>query len=413
MTLENNIEKLIYESSIAIADAMKIIVGWVKSEEDLRYECNKLIDDFLKKTEIKVKGRHEYGLAGGRIDSKYGGVIIEYKDPQGPGKITSDPNSPGSLAIVQQIKQRFEDFHQTERIAPQRLFGVGLDGNNIIFVRYRSNKYEVENPQPATPHAVERLLRALVSLGAKGKSFTPEHLVGDFGAESNIATKYIRVIYQLITQTDSKKALTFFDQWRILFGEVCGYDVESSNDKINALADYYGIHHAQPAELLFSLHSYYAIFIKFLAAEIAASFSPLGVSIIKKCAAAATSAKLRQEMEYLEHGGIWSQLGITNFLEGDIFSWYLDAWDEQLGELVWNMVRTLDQYDPTTLSVEPSESRDLLKKLYQGLFPKAVRHDLGEYYTPDWLAEHVLNEIGFDGDQINDCSIQLAGPALF
>jgi len=32
------------------------------------------------------------------------------------------------------------------------------------------------------------------------------------------------------------------------------------------------------------------------------------------------------------------------------------------------------------------------------LFPKSVRHDLGEYYTPDWLAEHVLNELGYEGD---------------
>jgi hypothetical protein len=40
----------------------------------------------------------------------------------------------------------------------------------------------------------------------------------------------------------------------------------------------------------------------------------------------------------------------------------------------------------------------LLKKLYQQLFPKSVRHDLGEYYTPDWLADHVLNELGYLGD---------------
>jgi methylase of polypeptide subunit release factors len=398
MTFEINIEKLVHDSAIAISNEMKNIVGWAKSEEDIRHECNKLIDDFLKKAEIQVRGRHEYGLAGGRIDSKYGGVIIEYKDPKGVGKIAADPNAPGTKAIIQQIQQRFTDFKKEEKITPERLFGVGIDGTNIIFVRYRSNKFEVENPQPATPHTVERLLRALVSLGARGKSFTPEHLLGDFGAESITAGKYIQVIYDVIIQTKSKKARTFFEQWKILFGEVCGYDVEGSNEKINSLAEYYGIFHAKPAELLFSLHSYYAIFMKFLAAEIAASFSPLGVSIIKKCAAASTPTKLRNEMEYIEHGGIWSQLGITNFLEGDIFSWYLDAWNDQLAEMIWSIVHTLDQYDPTTLSVEPAESRDLLKKLYQGLFPKTVRHDLGEYYTPDWLAEHVLNEIDYDGN---------------
>lgn len=158
MAFENNIEKLIHDSSTAISNEMQIIVGWAESEEDIRHECNKLIDDFLKKAEIKVKGRHEYGLAGGRIDSKYGGVIIEYKAPRGAGKITPDPNSPGTKAIIKQIKQRFDDFKKEEKITPERLFGVGSDGNNLIFVRYRSNKFEVENPQPATPHTVERLL---------------------------------------------------------------------------------------------------------------------------------------------------------------------------------------------------------------------------------------------------------------
>ena len=62
------------------------------------------------------------------------------------------------------------------------------------------------------------------------------------------------------------------------------------------------------------------------------------------------------------------------------------------------MTRAFDQFDPTTLSVDPAESRDLLKQLYQQLFPKSVRHDLGEYYTPDWLADFVLDEVGYDGN---------------
>jgi hypothetical protein len=62
------------------------------------------------------------------------------------------------------------------------------------------------------------------------------------------------------------------------------------------------------------------------------------------------------------------------------------------------MVAVLDEYDPKTLSIDPVESRDLLKKLYQQLFPKTVRHDLGEYYTPDWLAELVIERVGYDGD---------------
>ena len=40
---------------------------------------------------------------------------------------------------------------------------------------------------------------------------------------------------------------------------------------------------------------------------------------------------------------------------------------------------------------------DLFKPLYQDLFPRPLRHELGEYYTPDWLAAHVLDQVGYDG----------------
>lgn len=399
MVSSQNLETLIIDHSKQMSDQMVQIASWADSEEDIRYECNKMIDEFLAKAGIKIKGRHEYGLAGGRIDSKYGGVIIEYKYSKGADRITRDPNAHGTRSVVKQIKQRFEDFKKEERIEPNRLFAVGCDGNTLVFVRHRGGKFEVEDPQPATSHTLERLLRALVSLGAQGKSFKPEWLVDDFGAESELAQKGIREVYHVIMETKNKKAKSFFNQWKILFGEVCGYDVEGKDEKVRKLAEHYGVPDgARPAELLFSVHTYYAIFMKFLAAEIASSFSPLGASVLKRCVSTPTATKLRREMENLEQGGIWSQLGITNFLEGDLFSWYLAAWNDPIAQVVRDIVSTLDQYDPTTLSVEPAESRDLLKKLYQQLFPKSVRHDLGEYYTPDWLAEHVLNELGYDGN---------------
>jgi len=392
------IEDVIAQQSVAMADQMLHIAEWAHSEEEVRYECNKLIDEFLKRAGIKVRGRHEYHIGSGRLDSKYQGVLLEYKHPKGPEKIVEGRDAPGNRAVVAQLKKRFVDFEKEEHFRPERLFGVGCDADTLLFVRYQGGQWVIDEAQPVTPHSVERLLRALVSLGAQGKSFTPECLSDDFGSDSKTGQKGVRDLYWVITNTQSKKALMFFNQWKILFGEVCGYDVEGKSAKIQKLGDHYGIPDARPAELLFAVHSYYAIFMKFLAAEIAGSFSPLGVSVLKKCAAAPTSAALRREMESLEQGGIWAQLAITNFLEGDLFSWYLDAWDDRVSGAVRSIVLQLCDYDPTTLSVDPAESRDLLKKLYHELFPRSVRHDLGEYYTPDWLAEHVLNEVGYDGD---------------
>ena len=396
--MNKNLEALIESHAKTMADQMVKAVEWAGSEEDIRHECNKLIDEFIEKAELKVKGRHEYGLAGGRIDSKYGGVVVEYKNPKGTDKITENRNARGFKAVVTQIKKRFRDLQAEEHVGLERILGIGCDGDTIVFVRMRGTKLDAEDPQPVTPYTVQRLLRALISLGACGLSFTPENLAAHFGSESSSAREGVHLIHDLIRATDSPKAQTFFHQWQILFGEVCGYDIHGQNLKVRKLADHYQVPDPLPAELLFAVHTYYAIFMKMLAAEIVSSFSPLGTSTLKKLVSAPTSAKLQDELRHLEQGGIWSQLGIRNFLEGDLFSWYLDAWNEKCVDAIRAMMQSLDQFDPTTLSVDPAESRDLLKQLYQQLFPKSVRHDLGEYYTPDWLAELVLDELGYDGN---------------
>lgn len=393
-------ELIITQYAPEMAAKMRAVADASHSEEDVRHGCNVLIEKFLSQAGLVIPGRHEYGLKGGRIDSKYGGVIIEYKDPKGGGRIGDSLDSPGTKKVVAQVRQRFQDFgaEADEKTDPQRLFGVGCDGRKMIFVRFRGKAFQVEGPEDVTAHAVERLLRALCSVGAHGAPYTPERLTESFGANSALGRDGIGKIYAVISQTQNPKALTFFSQWRILFGEVCGYDVYGKNENIRKLAVHYGIPDAAPAALLFAIHTYYAVFIKLLAAEIASSFSPLGVSLLKKCVAAPTPVKLKEELGRLEQGGVWAELGITNFLEGDLFSWYLPAWNDDLASVVRAMVTELDGYDPTTLSVEPAESRDLLKKLYHHLFPKSVRHDLGEYYTPDWLAEQTLDELGYDGN---------------
>ena len=201
-----------------------------------------------------------------------------------------------------------------------------------------------------------------------------------------------------MTHTKSDRASTFFDQWKLLFGEVCGYDLDKSNEKIKKLGRTFGVSEAKAAPLLFSIHTYYAVFMKLLAAEICSSFSPLPLSILAKCKASATDDALRSELEALESGGIWAQMGVSNFLEGDIFSWYLSAWNPKIASVMREMVDKFGDYDPRTLSVDPEENRDLLKHLYQDLIPKSIRHDLGEYYTADWLAEYVLDSCKYDGN---------------
>src|SRR5262249_21875066 len=161
--------------------------------------------------------------------------------------------------------------------------------------------------------------------GQKGKPFSPEYLAGDFGAqEGSLATVGVRALYNAIIAASHPKALTFFNQWKILFGEVCGYDVDNPSDKVKKLAQSYGIplERLRPAELFFTLHTYYAIFMKLLASEIV-TFFHRGItrlrSQVQKLVNAPTTAKLKHELDELENGSVFRHLNITNFLEGDLF----------------------------------------------------------------------------------------------
>jgi hypothetical protein len=68
-----------------------------------------------------------------------------------------------------------------------------------------------------------------------------------------------------------------------------------------------------------------------------------------------------------------------------------------MDSLAQRLAQELTQFEPATATLEPGAVRDLLKELYQYLVPKKVRHDLGEYYTPDWLADHLLDRAGYHG----------------
>ncbi len=105
--------------------------------------------------------------------------------------------------------------------------------------------------------------------------------------------------------------------------------------------------------------------------------------------------RMRGELRDLEEGGIFARLGIANFLEADYFAWYLDEWGEEVAKCIMGIVNSLSNYDPSVAELEPERVKDLFKRLYQNLVPRKIRHDLGEYYTPDWLAEVVLNEAGW------------------
>jgi len=91
----------------------------------------------------------------------------------------------------------------------------------------------------------------------------------------------------------------------------------------------------------------------------------------------------RDALEEIENGHVFRAGGVPNFLEGDE-SWYLTGWNRDLEDALTPLIQRVQEY------ALPNRPADIFRQLYLDLFSSAMRHGLGEYYTPDWLAEQLL-----------------------
>jgi hypothetical protein len=191
-----------------------------------------------------------------------------------------------------------------------------------------------------------------------------------------------------------------FQEWQRLFGIVYGEHFMGNPAKPAAtLAKTYRFEgKADFQKLLFSVHTYFVFLMKLIAAELLSLSENSIKSSFSDDLAHADRRSLIGKLNDIESGGVYARRKITNFLEGDFFRWYIDAFSPGVEESIREIARALADFEPATAAIVPDVQRDLLKKLYQYLVPAEVRHNLGEYYTPDWLAELTIDEAGYDGD---------------
>jgi len=74
---KTTIEDLIVLHSQDIEVQMTRSLPGARNEADIRNEFAALLRNFIIEAQLAVAARHEYALAGGKIDTKYGGVILE------------------------------------------------------------------------------------------------------------------------------------------------------------------------------------------------------------------------------------------------------------------------------------------------------------------------------------------------
>lgn len=270
----------------------------------------------------------------GRIDALLGRTVFEFKSDLRRERRDAETKLPGYLA-------------QRESETGSHFVAVATDG--ATFISYELHTGELRSFQPFVPSPKQpwELIAWLSSVVAVSTELEPtsEVVRRELGRGSlawGIAHRELSAVWGELGERPDVRLKR--DLWAHLMRRVYGSAVDEDS--------------------LFIQHTYLTIIAKTMAARV------LGVPV--------------SDSATLLSGRGFSEAGIGGIVESDFFDWLLDS---HLGiDLVWRIYLQASRFRLEDIKT------DVLKGLYESLIDTEQRHYLGEYYTPDWLAERMVSE---------------------
>ncbi|HEX2908996.1 MAG TPA: N-6 DNA methylase, partial [Phototrophicaceae bacterium] len=228
---------------------------------------------------------------------------------------------------------RFEVYHlDGEELTPDTSFTLTKDDPEAAFIQLDTYLFSQKQLIP-----------------------TARDIVARFGSDSPTFKALNHQLEQLYNQARQSRHLDVWrEQWNKLLSKVYGSPVGS--------------------DTLFLRHTYLSQFAKLLAYAALQDAPPTEASLVER----------------ILNGSAFNLFGVKNIGEHDFYSWVLDGRVRaQVIALFRRLALGLVVYDLSRID------QDLLKELYESLVEQHTRHGLGEYYTPDWLAELTLDEVQY------------------
>lgn len=359
-----------------------------KNEAQLRHELENALEQacsersipwtpFQLERALKAKGKSTKFA-----DVAHGAVVIEYEPPK---SFSGRAGSKANHARLQ-AEEYAELISAEEGRSLQEYVLVAWDGAHITFGRFDGASATWEDVVAFDKISADRLLAALESNGRP--LVHPQLLQALVGPDSEFGTALIPELYASICKADASPVTTktkmLYSEWRRLFSQVVGFQ-PAHMQKLLARQE---ISHDQPyqdnpAAYLFALNTYIAIIAKVVAA---CALPRTSQDVL------ASSVPVAERLRAIETGELFEHAGILNMLSGDFFSWYLDDGDwPRYQPHLGAMLGRLGGVDFAVSKKHADTTRDLFKGIYERFIPREIRHALGEFYTPDWLAEHGMD----------------------
>jgi len=274
----------------------------------------------------------------GRLDAIFGATIFELKR-----------DLRKELSEAERQLQRY--LGEREHATGQRFLGVATDGAS--FVAYQLNhgrlvRLEEHIPEVSDPRRFLSWLDTAITVRADLMP-DPQTMRAEFGRESLVLRRSMIELQEFWTTAHSiPEAALKYDLWKRHLEFVYGTLVAPDD--------------------LFLQHTYLTIVAKTMAIRILVTgHVPAGELLA---------------------GTPFVNIGLNGAIETDFFDWILLV--PGGGHLVDRISRQVGRFRLSDIEV------DVLKALYESLIDPSQRHYLGEYYTPDWLAEKMCCEAVHD-----------------
>ena len=363
------------------------------NEEQLKNGCEEILKRLCEGQGIfwnSYTYEHSFNSGKRRIDAVHGSTIIEYEPPRSfHGTENAQLRHARAQAEEYTELLAFEEGRSIEEYSL-----IAWDGETIAFGRFSLEDFVLESARPFDELCLDRLLNYIAD---GGRPLVSPLLLKQFiGPDTEVGRELLPSLFNAIVQAKcsgkASRTKLIYTEWVRLFGQVDGTETERLARYLEESSRRHGVDYkADPQAYVFALSTYIALVAKVcavysLAAQSEAVLNP--------------SPSPKSFLKNVEEGDYFRMYGIENMLGTDFFSWYLgdditDDLTHPLGMLL-ERLRTID-FDVTRKN--PKSVRDLFKGLYMGFTPAPMRHALGEYYTPDWLAAHVIDTAGWTPSQ--------------
>ena len=326
----------------------------------------------------------------GRLDAVVNNLIIEYKHHS---KLVTDEQR------VSAINQTIDYLLALYKSTGIKYKAILTDGLKISFFSFVEDEVRYSSLSNLNIKAIDTVIRAILSNDKK--QFVPKNVLKDFSINFTVPTISKAVaesLYDALKNKATLKTKMLYEEWKSLMhlsisDNGKGNDIAKRRKDLSLIFSDKIDNPELEYKALYALQTTYAIIVKLIACKVIDKLEYNNSARNYHDLTEISPEEMQNFFEKMEDGYSYKSCNINNLLEGDFFSWYSDKkqWSATFWKVISEVVYCIDQYSSFSFNITYNPI-DIFKDLYMSIIPKSIRHSMGEYFTPEWLADYVVTE---------------------